>query len=53
MSRGLFVQTAATSWAKRQLDLDDELCQGQSKRGSSSHLVKRGQDFGVLVLVWN
>jgi hypothetical protein len=30
-----------------------KLCQGRSKRGSSSHLMKSGQDFGVFVLVWN
>ena len=28
-------------------------CQGRSKRGSSSHLMKNGQNFGILVLIWD
>ena len=34
-------------------DVHVDLCQGQSRTGSSTHLMKSGQDFGVLVLVWN
>ena len=29
------------------------LCQGRSKTGSSSHLMKNGQSFGIFVLIWD